>query len=65
MRVKKYVCMKEDHYFLSEDQNEAYDHMEEGSDHIIAEVILEDKKLHCQKLDEENEVEIEETVFED
>ncbi len=57
--------MREGCDFLSDDQAEAYDHMEMGSDHIIAEVILEDGKLHCSKLAEENDVEIEETIFEE
>jgi len=58
--------MKENDDFLTEDQGEAYDHLEEGSDHIVAEVILDDKKLSCQKLAEEvEEVDIDQTVFED
>jgi hypothetical protein len=53
MRLKKYVCMKEGCDFFSEDSTDAYDHMEQGSDHVVAEVLLEDGKLSCHKLVEE------------
>jgi len=58
MKSEKYICIKHGCDFLSEDQSEAFDHMETGSDHVVAEVVLEDGKLHCSKLAEDVEIDL-------
>jgi hypothetical protein len=47
--------MKEGCDFLSEDEHEAFEHMEQGSDHEVVEIILNDSRLTCRQLGHLNE----------
>lgn len=49
--TKKYVCMEEGSEFMSEDVEDAYEHLDLGSQHRVVEIELVDHKISCHELE--------------
>jgi len=56
--MKKYICMKERDNFVTEDEEDAYEHLRLGPDHHIVKIELEDGSFHAEVLEPEIPLEI-------
>lgn len=51
--TEKFVCLSHECDFCSENEDEAYDHVTKGRDHIVVGVYKENENIKCHQLGEE------------
>lgn len=50
---EKYICLSHDCDFCSENEDEAYEHVMKGGDHIVVGVYKQQENIRCHQLGEE------------